>query len=78
MHLTSCNIGPLASVHQRRLRANDTELVSFGIGQHIPGLLSRLPDVDPACPDVEQSLDLGVPIVGGSCQVEVNAILGRL
>lgn len=48
----------LALPGERFLRANHTELVSFGIGQYRPGLFSGLPDVDATRPQGEKPLDL--------------------
>src|SRR6059058_2634369 len=56
--------------------AEHAELVALRIGEHHPGRVRRLPDVDPDRPERLQPLHLPVTVVGG--EIDVEAVLDRL
>src|SRR5262249_9641407 len=54
------------------------ELVSLGVGENGPGLGASLPDVNPACPEREKTVDLLETVCRAAGQVEVHTVLDRL
>src|SRR5215475_7917892 len=60
---------------ERLLRAHDAELVSLRVGQDGPGLGAGLPDVDPAGPERNKTVDLLITIRGAAGQVQVHPVL---
>jgi len=67
-----------ASAGERFLRPHDAELVSLQVGEHCPGLGAGLPDVDRACPQRNEPVNLLKPVCRAAGQVEMHPVLDRL
>src|SRR5947209_257905 len=63
------------SVH---LPPQQAELVALGVGQHNPGDLRRLANVDAPRPERKQPFQLGVLVSTGRVDVDVDAVFERL
>src|SRR5436309_7128704 len=58
-------------------RCQHAEFVAFRVGHHDPGDLA-LSDVDPPCPECDETLDLrSLVAVGRRCDIEVKSVLPR-
>jgi hypothetical protein len=60
------------------LRAHNTELITFGVGEDSPGLGAGLSDVYPARPERKKTVNLLIAIGGVAGEVNMHAILDRL
>src|SRR5262245_28111723 len=69
---------PTASTDERFLRPDHAELVSLRVGKNGPGLGTGLTDVDPACTERDEALDLLMTVCGTAGQIKMHPVLDRL
>jgi Oxygenase, catalysing oxidative methylation of damaged DNA len=66
-----------ALTEERFLRSHYAVLVSLGVGENGPGLGASLPDVDPACPERDKTVNLLTAVCRAVGQTRPTPILLR-